>query len=116
MPLEEADTLYSMPSTMPSSDDVVTFQRPRARSKPEDIFLHPMQSNVVRADAAAMNLGLGANGNATTRYPREAAAWEAGKGPDVARALLGGTTRGASVGPRKAPFQIGGDADSDSDS
>ncbi|KAJ7146396.1 hypothetical protein C8R44DRAFT_757338 [Mycena epipterygia] len=111
-PLEES-TLY----TMASSEDV-SFQRShsRSRSKPEDIFIHPNQSNIARADAAALNLGLGGTTERVqaTRYPHEAAAWEAGKGPDVARSLLG--TNRASAGPKRAPFQIGGDADSDSDS
>ncbi|KAJ6601142.1 copper transporter [Mycena vulgaris] len=103
--LEEAAPMY----TMPSCEDV-TFLPARTRSKPEDIFIHPAQSNLARADAAAVTLGLAA------RYPSEAAAWETGKGPDVARSLLGSTTTRASVGPRRAPFQIGGDDDSDSDS
>ncbi|KAJ7665655.1 hypothetical protein B0H17DRAFT_288312 [Mycena rosella] len=105
-PLEEAAPIYSRPS----SEDIA-FAQPRARSKPEDIFIHPAQSNLARADAAVQSLGL------ATRYPSEAAAWEAGKGPDIARALLGNaTTTRASVGPRRAPFQIGGDGESDSDS
>ncbi|KAJ7894579.1 copper transporter [Mycena leptocephala] len=106
-PLEEAP-MY----TMPSCEDVSTFQRgARAKSKPEEIFIHPTQSNVACADAA-----LSTDRIQGTRYPHEAAAWEAGKGPDVARSLLGNTKRG-SVGPRRAPFQIGGDDDqSDSDS
>ncbi|KAF7347262.1 hypothetical protein MVEN_01481300 [Mycena venus] len=79
---------------------------PRSTSKPEGIFVHPTQSNAGRADALA--------GNAE-RYPDEAAAWGEGNGPDVARSLLGHKKRG-SVGPRRAPFQIGAEGDSDSDS
>ncbi|KAJ7084745.1 copper transporter [Mycena crocata] len=113
-PLEEAP-LY----TMPSCEDVsAPFRRPRAKSKPDGIFIHPTQSNLARADAAAINLGLAGNTERVqaSRYPNEAAAWEAGKGPDVARSLLGSTNSRGSVGPRRAPFQIGGDNDSDSDS
>ena len=32
--------------------------RPRSRSKPESIFIHPNHSNIARADAAAVQLGL----------------------------------------------------------
>ncbi|KAJ7608650.1 copper transporter [Roridomyces roridus] len=99
----------------PDCEDVhATFQRPRSRSKPE-IFIHPMQSNLARADAAALTMGLANDTERVdgvgTRYPHEAAAWEAGTGPDVARSLLGN-----GKGPRRTPFQIGGDEDSDGDS
>ncbi|KAJ7762316.1 copper transporter [Mycena maculata] len=113
-PLSEA-ALYDLPSC----EDVSSFRRPRSRSKPDDIFIHPTQSSVARADAAALVLGIGGDTARVqgARFPHEAAAWEVGKGPDVARALLGGNKHNrTNSGPRRAPFQIGGDEDSDSDS
>jgi len=119
VPLSEEAPLY----TLPSCEDVsaaAAFRRPRSKSKPDDIFIHPTQSNLARADAAALTLGLGGDTTLVkgvgTRYPHEAAAWEAGRGPDVARSLLGNGHKRASSGPRRAPFQIGGDGDSDEDS
>ncbi|KAJ6606820.1 hypothetical protein B0H10DRAFT_2074509 [Mycena sp. CBHHK59/15] len=110
-PLEE------VPLYMAASSEDVTSTRPCSKSKPDDILIHPTQSNLSRADAAAMTLGLSGSTERVhrQRYPHEAAAWEAGRGPDVARSLLGDKTRAANVGPRRAPFQIGGEVDSDSD-
>jgi len=114
-PVSEEAPLY----TLPSCEDVSPFQRPRSKSKPE-IFIHPTQSNLARADAAALSLGLAGNtvrvNGVGTRYPHEAAAWEAGRGPDVARSLLGNGNKRASAAPRRPPFHIGGDEDSDGDS
>jgi len=92
--------------TMTSCEDVIT----ESSRKPDGIFLPPTPSNV----AAALS------GNAErvqgTRYSHEAATWEAGNGPDVARSLLGNTKRGG-VRSGRAPFEVGGVGDdSDSDS
>ncbi|KAJ7447254.1 copper transporter [Mycena latifolia] len=104
-PLDEDTPLYARPSC-----EDVAFPPARARSKPEELLIHSAQSSVARADAALAT-------RTQMRYPSETAAWEAGKGPDVARALLGTTTTRASVGPRRAPFQIGGgESESDEDS
>ena len=64
--------------------------RPRSRSKPESIFIHPNHSNIARADAAAVQLGLAGDtdlvkGNV---YPADAETWEHGRGRDVAREML----------------------------
>ncbi|KAJ6489598.1 copper transporter [Mycena vitilis] len=97
-PLEEAP-LY----TMPSCEDVGAFRHDaRAKPRPEEIFIHPAQSNVARADALAGGTG------------RMQGIREARNGPD-ARSLLG-QAKPASVGPRRAPFQLGDPGDSDSDS
>lgn len=63
----------------------------RSRSKPEDIFIHPTESNIARADAAALELGLAGNTERVqgNTYAGKEAPWEAGTGRDAARALLG---------------------------
>lgn len=88
-----------------------TVTRPRAKSKPDSIFIHPAQSNLARADAAAMELGLAGSTDHVhgNKYPGEEAAWEVGKGRDVARALLG-----SGRADSQRPFHLGGDSDSDS--
>lgn len=65
--------------------------RPRSKSKPDDIFIHPAHSNIVRADLAAMQLGLTGDTDLVKdpSYPADEDAWELGKGPEVARELLG---------------------------
>ncbi|KAI0931633.1 hypothetical protein AcW2_000478 [Taiwanofungus camphoratus] len=65
--------------------------RPRSKSKPDSIFIHPNESNIARADAVAMQLGLSGDtdlvkGNV---YRPGGESWELGKGRDVARELLG---------------------------
>jgi len=100
---------YPLTTTVPT--------RPRSKSRPEDILIHPNHSNLARADAVALELGLSGNtdrvhGNV---YPHEDAAWEYGKGRDVARALLGGSnTRRDSQ--RHAEFGVGPDSDSEDSS
>ncbi|PCH34287.1 hypothetical protein WOLCODRAFT_148351 [Wolfiporia cocos MD-104 SS10] len=71
----------------------------RTRSKPHDIYIHPSNSNIARAEAAAQELGLSAltltSGSGSDFLGEEYTAdeagdgWEPGKGKDVARALLG---------------------------
>ncbi|KAI0783137.1 hypothetical protein C8Q75DRAFT_478013 [Abortiporus biennis] len=64
--------------------------RPRSRSKPTAIFIHPAESNIARADAAAQQLGLGGDGDAPIiGQVDDSTKWELGKGRDVARELLG---------------------------
>lgn len=90
--------------------------RPRSRSKPDDIFIHPNQSNLARADAVALELGISGDTERVrgNNYPQDEAAWEHGKGRDVARALLGASDRRDS---QRHPFHIGDDDDEqDSDS
>ncbi|KAF9531880.1 hypothetical protein CPB83DRAFT_785610 [Crepidotus variabilis] len=64
--------------------------RSRSRSKPDNIFIHPTQSNVARADAVAMQMGLAHNVERVQeyRYGGTEPAWEVGKGKDLARELL----------------------------
>ncbi|KAG2154568.1 hypothetical protein DEU56DRAFT_769218 [Suillus clintonianus] len=72
--------------------------QPRSRqtkSKPEAIVIHPVDSNLARADAAAQVLGIAGDTERVkvNRYPVDQDAWEYGKGRDVARQLLGSTAR-----------------------
>jgi len=87
--------------------------RPRSRSKPDAIFIHPAQSNLARADAVALELGLSGSTDRVhgNRYPREEpSAWEVGAGQGAARALLGSANRKAS---ERDPFLIMDDLGSD---
>ncbi|KAG1889467.1 hypothetical protein F4604DRAFT_1712496 [Suillus subluteus] len=67
----------------------------RTKSKPEAILIHPGDSNLARADAAAQELGIAGDTERVkvNRYPVDQDAWEYGKGRDIARQLLGGTAR-----------------------
>jgi len=64
--------------------------RPRCKSKPDDIFIHPANSNIARADAFALELGLS---DQTQRVQGhncgQDSTWGVGKGRDMARELLG---------------------------
>ena len=64
--------------------------RPRSRSKPDSIFIHPNESNLARADAAAVQLGLSGDTELVKAnvYPSDEDRWELGRGKDVARELL----------------------------
>ncbi|KAJ3845355.1 copper transporter [Lentinula raphanica] len=94
--IQSSDTRGSYTSIEQSfQDDPPNLQssvRPRSRSKPESIFIHPQHSNIARADAAALQLGLG---GPTERVSggvyqlKDEASWKTGTGKDVARALLG---------------------------
>lgn len=111
--------LMGPPSSPPSSvmlHAVTTRPRAKSRAKPPSaIFIHPAQSNLARADAAALELGLGGD-TERVRAPgagRGAPAWAHGHGPQAARALLGNARRSASEkDPERRPLYA---HDSDSD-
>jgi len=71
--------------------------RPRSKSKPDDIFIHPTQSNIARADALALHLGLAGETERVqafkVRAEPEDTGWEVGKGKDFAREMLIGSTK-----------------------
>ena len=71
--------------------------RPRAKSKPDSIFIHPNESNLARADAAAVQLGIAGDTERVkaNMYPADEDAWELGRGRDVARELLLGGPSGS---------------------
>lgn len=80
--------------------------RPRSRSKPDAIFIHPTESNLARADAVALELGLSGNtdrvqGNV---YDLEEAPWATGAGQKAARTLLGAAHRRSSETTERDPF------------
>ncbi|KAI8990650.1 hypothetical protein BD414DRAFT_484360 [Trametes punicea] len=64
--------------------------RPRSKSKPDSIFIHPNDSNLARADAAAVQLGLAGDTERVKAnvYPADEDPWEHGRGKEVARELL----------------------------
>ncbi|KAF9245885.1 hypothetical protein BU15DRAFT_40579 [Melanogaster broomeanus] len=67
--------------------------RPRARSKPTAIFIHPNASNLARADAAALELGIAGDtelvkGNWAPHHDRQET-WQHGQGRDIAREMFG---------------------------
>jgi len=81
---EEESTTYPLKS--------VNKTRPRSKSKPDDIFIHPTESNIARADAVALELGLAGETDRVQAYARlnGSPAWEIGKGRDIAREMLRG--------------------------
>ncbi|KAG1810173.1 uncharacterized protein HD556DRAFT_1318506 [Suillus plorans] len=96
------DKLRDLPLDSESEDDSYNMStrswQPRTRrmkSKPEAILIHPGDSNLARADAAAQELGIAGDTERVkaNRYPVDQDAWEYGKGRDVARQLLGSTAR-----------------------
>ncbi|KAI0053460.1 hypothetical protein FA95DRAFT_1481624 [Auriscalpium vulgare] len=108
--------------TSPVSDKHTIHTRPRARSsKPADIFIHPSNSNLARADAAAVELGLhGSTDRVRAQMqPGEATQWDHGQGRDVARQLLGGSSSSARshTRPESAQklFRVDDSGESDSD-
>ncbi|EIW64467.1 uncharacterized protein TRAVEDRAFT_111620 [Trametes versicolor FP-101664 SS1] len=91
--LEDQYSLESSSSSYPPAPSARTnpATRPRSKSKPESIFIHPNHSNLARADAAAAELGLAGDTELvkTNVYPADEDPWEHGKGKDLARELLG---------------------------
>jgi hypothetical protein len=73
-----------------SSEPMV--RRPRAKSKPDAIFIHPMQSNLARADARVLELGLAQETDRVARAASPPAhnpgSWGQGQGRAAARAML----------------------------
>ncbi|OBZ79643.1 hypothetical protein A0H81_01362 [Grifola frondosa] len=65
--------------------------RPRSRSKPQAIFIHPNESNIARADAVAEQLRLTSSPDSADddMYPVQGGGWHPGHGRDAARELLG---------------------------
>jgi len=65
--------------------------RPHSRSKPTAILIHPNESNLARADAAALELGIAGDTELVkgNRAPDGQESWQQGKGRDVAREMFG---------------------------
>ncbi|KIM62643.1 hypothetical protein SCLCIDRAFT_15786 [Scleroderma citrinum Foug A] len=63
----------------------------RTKPKPDSIFIHPYQSNLAQADAAAFELSISGNMELVTGIrPSDDQGWEHSKGRDVARELFRG--------------------------
>ena len=106
-PLQMSPSFQCTPPLPSDRTDSVT-TRPRSKSKPDGIFIHPRHSNIARAEVIAVGMGLGDENNeyvdaSSYRYPRSPRqandmppcgnqrGWGAGNGRDVARGLLGGS-------------------------
>ncbi|KAI0032149.1 hypothetical protein K488DRAFT_50550 [Vararia minispora EC-137] len=80
-------------STIPRHDKSPSSPLPRqgSRAKPSSIFIHPTQSNLARADAAAVELGLHGSTGLVSAGETSAEPWVGGKGREVAREIMGPT-------------------------
>lgn len=69
---------------------------PRSKPKPDDIFIHPTQSNIARADAFAFQMGLTGEADRVQGFnvpELEDSRWEVGKEGEFARQMLIGSTK-----------------------
>jgi len=84
--------------------------RLRSKSKPDEIFIHPAESNIARADAAAIELGLGGDTERVRGQPyKDESAWQAGTGRERVRTMLAGQLNVSqpSIASEREPFLIG---------
>jgi len=90
--------------------------RSRSKSKPESIFIHPTHSNLARADAAALEMGIGGDTERVkgTHLPSDPEAWQQGRGRDFARELFSAAAR--SYSPEHEPFRIDDDQENEDES
>ncbi len=104
-------------------------RKTRSRTKPTGLFIHPNDSNLARADAVAVELGLHgstehvsvAAGRTSSDSEDHGRTWERGRGRDAARTLLGGPQQAhtsvrahAKSDSQQMLFQVG-DSGSESD-
>ncbi|KAI9444634.1 hypothetical protein H4582DRAFT_832619 [Lactarius indigo] len=112
-----------------SSSPPPAMRKARSRGKPAGLFIHPNESNLARADAVAVELGLhGSTEHVSVGAARASSdsddngeTWERGRGRDAARALLGGAQQEhtnvrahAKSDSQRMLFQVG-DSGSESD-
>ncbi len=96
-------------------------RKARCRTKPAGLFIHPNDSNLARADAVAVELGLhGSTEHVGVTAERMSSdsddherTWDHGRGRDAARALLGGARHTHTKSESQQLFQV---ADSGSES
>ena len=88
--VNETTALQAPMALGPKQDSQRRSTRPRAKSKPTSIFIHPTQSNIARADAAALQLGLAGDTDLVkgNMHPDGEAAWKIGEGKDLARQIM----------------------------
>jgi len=65
-----ASDYYERPAEHASYPPQGITTRPRSKSKPDSIFIHPSESNIARADAAAVSLGLAGDTDLVGLHPR----------------------------------------------
>jgi hypothetical protein len=91
----------------------------RSKPKPAGLYIHPSNSNLARADAVAVEMGLHGSTERvkTVRTSCDSdddeRMWEHGRGRDKARALLGGVSAHSRSESQENLFQV---ADSGSES
>ncbi|KAJ3922232.1 copper transporter [Lentinula edodes] len=115
--IQSSDTRGAYSSIeQPFHDDTPNHHLPsvrlRSKSKPNGIFIHPQHSNLARADAAALQLGLGGpteRVSGSVYQLKEEASWKTGTGKNVARALLGGSHQQSNT--NRHSFDVGSDSD-----
>ncbi|KIP10161.1 hypothetical protein PHLGIDRAFT_125810 [Phlebiopsis gigantea 11061_1 CR5-6] len=97
--LANEDNSIPLPTTTAkaSSSQSDPIKRPRSKSKPTSIFIHPNESNLARADAAALQLGITGDTELVKGNMHSTdgdAAWKMGEGKDLARQIM---TRGGTM-------------------
>ncbi|KAI0066496.1 hypothetical protein BV25DRAFT_1796898 [Artomyces pyxidatus] len=111
------EPLLSPTSPIPSDKPYTARPRAKSKSKPAHIFIHPNESNIARADAVAVEMGLhGSTDRVKSHmYPEDAAEtpWQQGKGRDLAREMMGGSRIHSRTESQQKLFRVG---DSGSDS
>lgn len=97
-----------------SESTIVGKTRPRSKSKPDDIFIHPTDSNIARADAMADHLVLEER---LRSNPENTSVWQEGTGRDLARQFL--SRQDSTPTHRKSAsskaFKVGEESDSEDD-
>lgn len=88
---DERSPLQREQSPLTGTNDSPAATRPRSKSKPTHIFIHPTESNLARADAAALQMGLAGDtervkGNMHSIEGE--AAWKMGEGKGIARQIM----------------------------
>lgn len=119
--LPSAETSSSGGYDTASSATAVPKNRPRSKSKPESIFIHPAQSNIARADAMAHHLHLEERIRSEMDHTDNSLAWQEGRGKEMARQLLHPTAGDGPSAPSHErrdsgkAYTIGDDWDDDDD-
>ena len=97
-----------------SESTVVNKTRPRSKSKPDDIFIHPTDSNIARADAMADHLVL----EERLRANPDASVWQDGTGREMARQFMAPRRESTPTHRKSASskqFKLGEESDSEDD-